>query len=200
MSVPERNVGRMAGIGGAAGIAAYVLGYLLTYVTQRGSVDEELRRFNVAAELFGGDPIPSWQAVGWLFYNAHTVDTEIPGLGLGGDLTVNFVASADEWALTLLYLVPPVLLLGAGFLTAALSRVDSSSAGGVAGAFVVVGYLPLAVAGTVVFAYALGDGSIAPDTITAVVLAGVVYPIAFGGIGGAIAGEITSNGRQTTLE
>lgn len=191
MSVPERNLGRTAGIGAVAGAAAYALGYLVVYVTQRGSVDERLREFNFVIELLGGDPIPTWQAVGWLFYNAHTVDVVFPGFGR--TRRENLIASADEGTLTLLYLLPPALLLGAGLATAALSRVDSPSSGGVAGALVALGYLPLAVAGTFVFAYAMGDGSIAPETMPGVVLAGAVYPVAFGGIGGAIGGELTGH-------
>ena len=48
--------------------------------------------------------------------------------------------------------------------------------------------LALAVAGaTVAFAYGVGDaGSVHPDYVTGALLAGVVYPAAFGSIGGAI--------------
>jgi hypothetical protein len=41
--------------------------------------------------------------------------------------------------------------------------------------------------GAVAFSYSVGDGAIAPDLLTAVLLAGVVYPVALGGAGGAAA-------------
>ncbi|WP_458185796.1 hypothetical protein [Haladaptatus sp. NG-WS-4] len=110
------------------------------------------------------------------------MDTEIPGFG--GTRTENFIASADDGSLTHLYLLPPLFLLGAGFAVAYLSGIETPNAGGVVGTLVVVGYLPLAVAGAFAFGYGIGDGTIAPDVVTAVLLAGVVYPAVFGGLGG----------------
>ncbi len=172
------------GVGAGLGAAAYVLGYLLTYLTQRGSVDERLETFNFLAELFGGDPIPSWQGVGWLFYNAHFVDTEVPAFG--GTRVENFIAAGD--GLSLLYLVPPLALLAAGAVAASVARAERPDVGATAGALVAVGYLPLAVVGAVAFGYAVGEGTIRPDPVTAVLLAGVVYPVVLGAIGGALAG------------
>ena len=188
MALTNRIDARIAGFGAASGTIAYVLGYLVVYVTQRSDVEEQLSTFNVITDLFGGDPIPAWQAVGWLFYNAHFVDTEIPGFG--GSRVENFIASSDDGTLTLLYLVPPLLLLAAGFATAYLAEVDEPGVGAPVGALVTVAYLPLAVAGAFVFAYTIGDGTIAPDVVTAVLLAGVVYPAVFGGVGGALAGVV----------
>lgn len=188
MALTDRIDGRTALTGAASGAGAYVLGYLLVYLTQRGSVEERLSAFNVVTDLLGGDPIPPWQAVGWLYYNAHFVATRLPGIG--GPTTRNFIANADDGALTLLYLVPPLLLLGAGYAVATLSDADAPDVGGVAGALAVAGYLPLAVLGIVLFSYGTGDGSIAPDAITAVLLAGVVYPVVFGALGGALGGRL----------
>ncbi|MFW5934715.1 MAG: transporter, partial [Halolamina sp.] len=69
------------GAGAGSGIAAYLLGYLLTYVWQSGSVEERLSGYNFVSELFGGEPIAVWQGVGWLFYNAHFVDTQFDAFG-----------------------------------------------------------------------------------------------------------------------
>jgi len=188
MATTERIDRRTIGIGAALGAAAYVLGYLVTYVTQRGSVEERLGGFNFVAELLGGDPIPAWKGVGWLFYNAHFVDTAIPGFG--GTRTQNFVANADGGSLALLFLLPPLVLLGAGVASAALSRAASAADGATVGALAVVGYLPLAIVGVLAFGYAVGDGTIAPDAITAVLLAGAVYPAVLGGLGGAIGAAV----------
>lgn len=175
--------------GGVVGLASYVLGYLVVYLTQRGAVEERLQVLNMGIDFFGGEPIPAWQAVGWLFYNAHFVDTEIPGFG--GTRTANFVSSSDDGSLTLLFVLPPMLLAFGGVTLALLSRADSPDLGALTGALSVVGYLPLAVAGAIVFGYSAGDGAVAPDLITATLLAGVVYPVACGAVGGTIAGALT---------
>ena len=188
MALTDRIDARSVGSGAGIGAIAYVLGYLFVYVTQRNDVEEQLSAFNFITDLFGSDPIPAWQAVGWLFYNAHFVDTEIPGFG--GARVRNFIAASDDGSLTLLYLVPPLLLLAAGFAAAFLANVDDPAVGVPVGASVTLAYLPLAIAGVFVFAYTIGDGSIAPDLVTAVLLAGVVYPAVFGSAGGAIAGVV----------
>ncbi|WP_435128017.1 transporter [Halobaculum sp. D14] len=174
------------GVGAVAGVAAYALGYLVTYLWQSGAVREQLNAFNFLAELLGGDPIPVWKGVGWYFYNAHFVDVLVPGLG--GARTANFIASADGGNIALLYAVPPVLLLLAGAAAGALSDADVPSDGAVAGLSVVPAYFVFAAAGTFLFAYGVGDaGSVHPDYVTGVLLAGVVYPAVFGGVGGAAA-------------
>ncbi|MFB6301420.1 MAG: transporter [Haloferacaceae archaeon] len=173
----------------AAGAAAYLLGYLVTYVTRRDAIADRLRGFNFVADLFGGDPIPTWKAVGWLFYNAHLVETTIPGFG--GARTVNFLA---DGGFAPLYLLPPTLLLGAGVAVARLGDRESPTAGAVAGALVVVGYLPLALVGAVVVGHPVGDGRIGPDLVTAGALAGLVYPAVLGAIGGTVGGVVAGRG------
>jgi hypothetical protein len=186
MSLTERVDRRTAGLGAAAGAGAYLLGYLVVYLTQSGSVEERLRGINFVAELLGGDPIPAWKAVGWLFYNAHFVETTVPSLA--GTRTVNFLAEAGspDW----LYLLAPLLLVAAGFAIAYLSDARAPGPSGVVGVLAVVGYLPLAALGIALFGYGVGDGSIAPDAVTAVLLAGAVYPILFGAIGGVLGGRL----------
>ncbi|WP_246310200.1 transporter [Halorarum halophilum] len=173
------------GAGVVAGVAAYVLGYLVTYVWQSDAVRERLSSINFLVELLGGDPIPAWTGVGWYFYNAHYVDVLVPGFG--GTRTENFVASADGGNLALLYVVPPLLLLLAGLAVSVVSSARDASDGALAGLAVVPAYLLLAVVGAFVFAYGTGDGgSVHPDYVTATLLAGVVYPAVFGAVGGAV--------------
>lgn len=169
--------------GAAGGVVAYLLGYLFVYVTQRGSVEDQLAGFNLIADLLGSDPIPAWQAVGWVFYNAHFVATEVPS-PVGGVRSENFIAAADDGTLTALYLVPLLLLLAAGMAVGRFANATEPADGARAGGFVVVGYLPLAVVGAILFGYSVGDGTIAPDLLTAVLLAGIVYPAALGALGG----------------
>ncbi|MFB6295356.1 MAG: transporter [Halobacteriales archaeon] len=180
MSVTDRVDARTAGLGAVAGVAAYALGYLVAYVTEAGSIEEQLQVFNVVTELLGGDPIPAWQAVGWLFYNAHFVETSIPAFA--GTRTINLLAEGSA----AFYLLPPALLVGAGVAVATLADIEEPAPGGAAGALVTLGYLPLAAVGIAVFSYSVGDGTIAPDAITAIGVAGIVYPAVFGAVGGAI--------------
>ena len=56
--------GRSATFGAGAGAAAYVLGYLIAYVTRSGRVEEGLSEINFFADLFGGDTISVWWGVG----------------------------------------------------------------------------------------------------------------------------------------
>lgn len=184
MALSDRVDVRTASIGGAGGAGAYLLGYLIIYLTQRGSIEEHLSPFNTVVDLLGGDPIPAWQGIGWLFYNAHFVVTRVPTIG--GTTSRNLVANADEGSLTLLYFLPPLSLLGAGYAIASLSDAETPA---VAGALAVVGYLPLVILGIVLFSYSVGDGAIEPDAVSAVLLAGTLYPAVFGAIGGAATGK-----------
>ncbi|ELZ42920.1 transporter permease [Halorubrum saccharovorum DSM 1137] len=174
----------MQGIaGGAAGGAvAYVLGYLVVYVTQGDRIEEGLSGINFFADLFGGDPISTWQAAGWMFYNAHFVDVNAPSL-IGGAQSANLLSQGE--AGSFLFLVPPLLLVVAGVVAGRTAGVTEAVDGAQAGAFVLAGYLPLAVIGAFLFRYSVGDGTVAPDLVTAVLLAGAVYPAVFGAIGGA---------------
>ncbi|UIP01140.1 transporter [Halobaculum sp. CBA1158] len=189
----EAGSGRESGVvdrvafvrGAAAGVGAYLLGYLATYVTQAGAVRDRLSGLNFLAELFGGEGIAAWQGVGWYFYNAHFVATVSPSFG-GGTRSTNFLATAEA-NLAYLYVVPPVALLAAGVAVAALRGADDPADGAVAALGVVPAYFLLAVVGAFAFAYGAGDaGSVHPEYVTAALLAGVVYPAVFGGIGGAI--------------
>lgn len=173
--------------GAVAGVAAFVVGYLVTYAWLAPSVDDSLRGLNLLAQLLGIDAIPTWKGVGWLFYGAHGVATRFPTAG-GGTELVNLVEQSGDRTAVLLYVLVPVLLLLAGAIIARLAAADAPDEGAVAGATVAVGYVVLAVVGTVGFAHAIGDtgASIAPDPLTGVLLAGVGYPLVFGAVGGAL--------------
>jgi len=169
--------------GFAAGTLTFVLGYLVTYVWQSGTIRDSLQGYNAVIEFFGGDPIPAWQAVGWLFYNAHFVAVTYPTFG-GGRVSMNLIADGN--APTLLYVVPPVLLLVAGFALARSAGVRDFDTGAIAGASLVVGYLVFAVLGLVAFRYTAAGSTMHPEYSVGVLLAGLFYPVVFGGIGGAI--------------
>jgi len=183
MSSIDRSV--LAPIPGAvAGAAAYLLGYLVMYLGQTDRIRDVLEGLNTLLELFGGDPIPAWKAVGWLFYNAHFVSLTYPALG-GGRVGRNVIASGN--APGLFYLLPPLLLLAAGAILARYAGATEAVDGALAGGSVAAGYAPLAIAGLFAFRVTIGDATVAPDLVTGVLLAGIVYPQIVGGIGGALA-------------
>lgn len=178
--------------GAAAGVGAYLLGYLVTYATQSGGIRDRLSGLNFLASLFGGDPVAAWQGVGWYFYNAHLVATVSPTFG-GGTRSSDLLASADA-GLAYLYAVPPIALLAAGAAVAVLDGADDPIDETLAALGVVPAYFLLAVVGTVVFAYGVGDaGSVHPDYVTGALLAGGVYPAVFAGIGGALGSVVADS-------
>ena len=178
--------------GAAAGAVAYLLGYVITYAWQAPTVDESLQGINFVADLLGGATVPTWKGVGWLFYNAHVVSTRVPTMGGGGGM-VNFISQSEEGALVALYVLVPVLLVLAGVAAARYGNADRVGTAAASGATVVVGYLPMAVVGALLVAHTFGgDVRIAPDLITAVAVAGIVYPAFFGAVGGALWGWVAS--------
>ncbi|WP_435183401.1 transporter [Halobellus sp. EA9] len=172
--------GRTVLYGGVGGLLSYLIGYALTYaVTGQQIANSFAARI---LEIATGDP-GTWKLVGWVFFNAHFVTTEIPGLF--GSSAVNLVGRGDTFP-GWLFLVPPVLLVLAGALVAVASRSDDLLSGAVGGATAVVAYLPLSAVGAFFFAISVGDTDAGPTLVTAILLAGIVYPLVFGAVGGAL--------------
>jgi len=178
-----------------AGVVAYLAGYLLTglFVLVDG-VD------------FGGEA--SWvKVVGWVFYAAHTVELRLTGAA--GDSAATGTVNVFEWgsqltALTsavpeVLYLAVPVVVL-VGSAGALVRRVpdarDRTGTAAAVGASVVVGYLPLAALGQVLVSHTeTGFGgatslTVGPDLLPSLLVAGVVYPVVCGAVGGALAQQM----------
>ncbi|KAA9410512.1 hypothetical protein EGO51_12105 [Haloarcula hispanica] len=173
-------------VGALAGAAAFVLAYVLVYALSISTVQDAL--LTNIAESFGDDRA-AWKIVGWVFFNAQfvttTVTVNIPFLG--GTSAVNFIAENESLS-PILYLLPPAVLTAAGIATARIDGTTDLSRAVRVGPAVVLGYLPLAALGAVLFTVSAGDsGQGAPTLLTAVVLAGIVYPAVFGTVGAAIA-------------
>lgn len=173
----------------AAGLAAWFFGYVFTYLII--ATDIESSPLNRLIEFFEGESA-TYELVGWVFYNAHLVDVSYSGLGplsppgsfIGGDGFAPF-----------LYVVPPALLIVAGLAVGRYTGATELNDGAIAGALITPGYLVLAVLGAFVFTVEVGGASGAPDLVPAVLIAGVIYPVVFGAIGGAIAAVTTSESR-----
>lgn len=162
-----------------AGAAAYLLGYLLTWLLAGSRVTE------------GFGDVPDWTVAAWYHLSAQFVPVVASGsVGpFGGTETLNLVAEGDA---AFLYAVPPLVLLVVGAAVAALTAADDAADGALAGALVVAGYLPLAalfglasrVSETGTFLGAEVSASVAPALPAAILLAGLLYPVVAGGFGG----------------
>jgi uncharacterized membrane protein (GlpM family) len=166
------------GVGLAAGLAAWVLGYLVFYVAYASDIRNSLAGEALNALTDGGG---TWRAVGWYFFNGHAVSvtTDIPIVG------TNAVTFLPEGAV-LPYLVAPVLLLVAGLLVGSRAGTDGVGDAAVTGLLVVPGYFALSLVGVFLFAISTENASVAPDPVTGILLAGLVYPAVFGAVGALV--------------
>jgi len=169
--------------GAAGGVVAYLLEYLLAFVLW--STTEFPETMGGMIREFLTNQVPDWVFSGWLLYNAHFVDIRIDG-GVGRSRW-NFIDFVAQSSTDILYIVVPGILLVAGVALARAAGARDAASGALAGASIVVGYLPLAIIGT--FVFTAQDG--APVLVQSVLLAGIVYPVAIGAIGGGIAAELT---------
>ena len=187
-SVPNRSsVAASAGVG----VLAAAVGYLLTYLL----IGSEVR--NAAGD------VAEWKGVAWYFYNAHRVHLEVTGpvgpFGGTGTANLNLITESSSANADLLYVVPPLALIGAGALLAYQLRVTDLDEAVAAGAPVTIGYAVVLGLGTLV-AEASGTlavgiriiGSIAPATVPAIVLGGVLYPLVFATAGAVLGAPLAS--------
>lgn len=208
-----------------AGVASFLLGYLLTATAfavemqsvQRGGsgaddfvssvIDQAVGvggRQVVAAA--GGELAVALRAVGWTFLSAQHVPLfgTAEGLNLSASGTVDVLTIAGRVAEiplspALYYLIPPVCLAAAGWWFARSLPPSSSWEGAIAGAQVVVGYLPamvvaallLGFSGTVTLLVASATISAEPVFLRAL-LVGTGYPVVFGALGGVVAAKTKS--------
>lgn len=178
-------------VGMLVGGLAWIAGYLISYVI----VSERLRdtALQEVIELIQGDPA-TFEMAGWVFFNMHFVDTAIRDLPVIGGHATNFIGGEDGFS-ALLYLVPIVLLLAGGLVTGYFSGTDDPTTGGAVGATLTLGYLLCTLVGIVVFEMMIAGVTIGPDTLAAILLAGLVYPIVAGGTGGVVGVLIARAGR-----
>jgi hypothetical protein len=192
--VVQRN---LAG-GALVGAGAYLAGYLLTYLLV------------IVDGVESGGDIETWKAVGWVFYNAHNVDLTFVGSAGSASITETFTlfeesAGTANLASTVpqfvYFLVPAVALAVGGYV--AYQRADTSglqpAQGAAVGATILVGYLALIVLGRFLFeatgSFLGADLAIAPELGTAVILAGIAYPLILGG-GGALLARSQDTGQR----
>ena len=166
-----------------SGVVAWLAGYLVAYVARADAVAETLRGVGFVSELLGGTAVPTWKGVAWLFGNAHFVDVRFP-TPFGGTQSVNILTGDGTAAL----LVVPALVLAVAGALAAVARAGDLTERATAGAAVALGYLPAWVLTVALGTHAVGDteAAIALDPVTGILVAGVVYPVVSGALGGAV--------------
>ena len=183
------------------GVAAYVVGYLFVLVAFGRGIERILESVTVStqdeplavAAVVEEAGVSATTGAGWLFYNAHFVSITVPRPDQNPVL-VNLILE-DGGATLVLLGVPPLLLVAAGV---AVTRTASTytelrfDLGGPkaryalnGGVVTMLGYLPLAIFGGIVFSVSAGI-RVAPDLFSAFALAGLVYPLVFGGVGGLL--------------
>lgn len=179
------------------GVAAYVVGYLLTVVIVRETDPVVMAvtvtgRFVESAtlgEIFVVSPSP-WIVGGWLFYNAQFIPTNVPTAdALNGFpfLTNRSLLLAVDGTLLGLFLVPLVVLAAAGYLTVRTGPVYGAHGETYGGASVALGYVPLLVVGAFVLTAGVpGASSSASPAGIPTVFIGLVYATVAGAIGGKI--------------
>jgi len=184
-----REIGlRTLALGTVSGVGAALLGYLLTYALLASSAMSVLARhgpqYSIARDVlpqFSGS-IPVWQAVGWLYYNAHWASVKFQQVGQQGGNFLNFLAY-EGGALAWLWLLPAIILVGTGALFAYLTDLRTWNAGALAGATITVGYALALLVGIEGLAVEVSGVLISPE-LTLVALLG--FPLVFGCLGGLL--------------
>lgn len=174
-----------ASIGG--GIFAAAFGLLTATILIREEV----------ADTVGGN-VADWKGITWYYVNAHMVylDLEVSGSVEFLELSImlDLISQSGSTNAQLLYLVPPLVLVAVGAGLARYVRVRDIGEGVMVGAPITLGY------GTVVTLLAIASessseveilgvgvrGSIAPELMPTVVVAGVLYPLVFATAGAVL--------------
>ncbi|WP_248897046.1 transporter [Haloplanus halobius] len=172
--------------GALSGVVAWVLGYVFTYLIVAPDIRESaLQRI---IETFGGDSA-TYELVGWVFFNAHFVNTVFQNVPLVGNRTTSFIGGEQGFTV-LLYVIPVGLLLAAGIALARYRGVTNATDGALTGVTALPGYLLLSVVGVFLFEVTVADVSGGPDVLPAIFLAGIIYPALVAGGGGALIGML----------
>lgn len=182
----------------AAGVTAYVIGYVITYLLKSGSVS---RAIGDPQGLVGGGTLgepAKWQMIAWLYAGMHNVPgvIRLQGGGRSTSQELHWSEAGAVWEGWLL-LIPVLLLVFAGFGLADESLIPGAGLwdGARGGAVIVLGYFPAALLGAGVTqwrASTSGFGGTAEIVIgakiaEAALIAGIAYPLVFGAVGGALA-------------
>lgn len=183
--------------GAGLGAAAYLLGYVLTFLLT-----------NARATREWGEIAPAWKVVGWYYYNAHFVSiTASRSVGPFGDSgALNFIANAESGTMTFLYVVPILVLLVGGGLAAYLHGDADPVGAAKTGATAVLGYGVLAVLGGILVSHTSSGSffgvdvslSIQPQLSSVVIIVAILYPVVVATIGAVLAVAVFGENSRVT--
>lgn len=178
------------GIRVVGGLIYGVIAFVVAFVATIGFFIFRLSEINETgfqlARLFPEEHV---EALGWVFYNAHTVDITVSTANGAMGETINYLEAIPQLNTMVFYAIPAVLLFLAGYVVA--SRVRDSLSGGAAmaaGASVAIGYVPLFVAGTFVLTIESFGATAGPQLGAPLLVAGTLFAVVCGGVGGLLGG------------
>lgn len=207
--------------GAVGGAAAFLLGFLGTYLLDGDALDGALSSGDLLfvrnpgatdgltpeyLDGIGVDPPGTARLVAWLYHDLHAVDLGGTVSAEGGGQSASYDVVVEYGPDAFLYAVPPLALAVGGFLVARYLGYCVEGRAAKAGASVALGYAALAGASALLLAWEASattqEGGQAvtyafeygPDPVSAVLFAGLLYPVAFGAVGGYVAGA-TADGR-----
>lgn len=151
-------------------------------VSPGGAVAEPLTEFVALGQL------PDWEFAGVVLFNAQFAAFEVPVQAFEGGQSVtqgvNFL-TAEGGLFVLAFAIPVAAYVVTGALAARSALRAGRHNPGLKAAMQFTGVLPLAVAGMIAFGLSVG-GSTGPSLLWTPVLAGFVYPVVCGYIGGRL--------------
>ena len=174
------------------GIAAYSIQYCIVLVAAFGRIRSWLQRVTVEyqitgtltlAEVLEGVP-PLWKFGGWILHNAHYSTLVVPTSNYLGVPRINMISQIDGVFVSL-FVLPPLVLLTAGYLAATLGTTTGLRGREFAGASIIFGYLPCCISGGLLFTFQ--HPTVGPALASTLFIAGGAYPLAFGVLGGRLA-------------
>ncbi len=166
------------------GLGTWLLGYVFTYLIVAPDIQGSFLQRII--EAFNGNPA-TYEMVGWVFFNAHFVDTVFQNVPFIGGQTTSFIGGEDGFT-AMLYLIPIGLLVAAGVGIARYQAAETIDRGAFMGVSVFPGYLLGVLGSLFLFEVVIGEVTGGPALLSGVVLAGLLYPIICAGVGGAFAG------------
>lgn len=184
--------------GAIFGIGSFLVGYVATLIVVAITEADDLTE-----DLIEG--------AGWIYYNAQFADVEIsvtadnPGFGaLIDGTTFNYLTDDQifgesfslETPAIVYHLLPILALVLFGFLLARYVGARTTQDGAIAGATLAVGVLPLAILGSFVFVLEEDGVELAPVLSDSIILVGILFPLVFGAIGGALSTRVGSSRRR----
>lgn len=177
----------------AGGVGAFLLTYMVIFLVKINSVGDVLGQIDMIGRIDSAPP-QDWQVVGWLFFEAHNVGTTASAsLGSQSETAAAGLLSSPLWESWFLVLPIAVLLL-VGYVIGSIKTSWNPSSGFKAEASIALGYAVVTAIAVFVVAWRATVSAVVvnvgPDVVAGVVIAGIVYPVVVGGVGGVIAGVV----------